>query len=101
MLLDHKKPQIILPDEPIVAGGLNIRWPDAPMEQELRLQQHKVYAALSYARVNKLNRITIDSAKPRLGIIASGKSYLDVRQALEDLGIDERMAGEIGIRLYK
>ena len=80
---------------------MNIRWPDAPMEQELRLQHDKIYAALAYARVNRLNRITIDSPNPRLGIIASGKSYLDVLQALEDLGIDEKHAAEIGIRLYK
>src|SRR6185503_1860454 len=50
---------------------------------------------------NRLNRITVDSPKPRLGIIASGKSYLDVLQALEDLGIDPRHAAEIGIRLFK
>src|SRR6188768_3961061 len=31
ILLDPTKPEIILPDDPIVAGGLNIRWPDAPM----------------------------------------------------------------------
>ena len=42
-----------------------------------------------YCRVNRLNRIVIDSPKPRLGIITSGKSYLDVRQALDDLGITE------------
>src|SRR5688572_7706326 len=71
------------------------------MEQELRLQRDNVYAALAYARVNRLNRVTIDSPRPRMGIIASGKSYLDVLQALEDLGIDEKVAGEIGIRLYK
>ena len=39
--------------------------------------------------------------KPRLGIITSGKSYLDVRQALDDLGITEADAAEIGIRVYK
>jgi indolepyruvate ferredoxin oxidoreductase len=71
------------------------------MEQELRLQHDKIYAALAYARVNRLNRVTVDSPNPRLGIIASGKSYLDVLQALEDLGIDERHAAEIGIRLCK
>ena len=83
------------------AKGVSIRWPDAPLEQELRLQHDKIYAALAYCRVNKLNRVTIDCDKPRLGIIASGKSYLDVLQALEDLGIDERHAAEIGIRLMK
>jgi indolepyruvate ferredoxin oxidoreductase len=95
-------PRIALPEDFVLPeGGLNIRWPDAPMEQEVRLQRDKIYAALAYARANKLNRITVDSPRPRLGIIASGKSYLDVRQALEDLGIDERHAAEIGLRLYK
>ena len=56
---------------------------------EARMQNYKIYAALHYCRVNKLNRIVIDSPKPRLGIITSGKSYLDVRQALDDLGITD------------
>jgi TPP-dependent indolepyruvate ferredoxin oxidoreductase alpha subunit len=43
----------------------------------------------------------IDSPKPRLGIITSGKSYLDVRQALDDLGITEADAAEIGLRVFK
>src|ERR1700694_4508693 len=95
-------PKILLPqDFQLPAAGVNIRWPDAPMEQELRLQHDKIYAALAYARTNRLNRITVDSPHPRLGIIASGKSYLDVLQALEELGIDEKHAAEIGIRLYK
>jgi indolepyruvate ferredoxin oxidoreductase len=95
-------PKILLPqDFQLPPAGVSIRWPDAPMEQELRLQHDKIYAALAYARVNRLNRVTVDSPNPRLGIIASGKSYLDVLQALEDLGIDERHAAEIGIRLCK
>lgn len=100
--VDPDSPKILLPgDFELPASGVNIRWPDAPMEQELRLQHDKIYAALAYARVNGLNRVTVDSPKPRLGIIASGKSYLDVLQALEDLGIDEAHAAEIGLRLYK
>ncbi|QJR14642.1 indolepyruvate ferredoxin oxidoreductase family protein [Usitatibacter palustris] len=100
--IDPDSPKIIIPtDFQLPEGGVNIRWPDAPMEQELRLQHDKIYAALAYARANKLNRITIDSPNPRLGIIASGKSYLDVLQALDDLGIDTKHAAEIGIRLYK
>ena len=65
------------------------------------MQEHKAYAALAYARANRLNRIVIDSPRPRLGIITAGKSYLDVRQALDDLGIDERLAAEIGLRVLK
>ena len=100
--VDPALPRIVLPeDAPLPAGGMNIRWPDGPMEQELRLQHDKIYAALAYCRANGLNRITIDAPNPRLGIVASGKSYLDVLQALENLGIDERHAAEIGIRLLK
>ena len=100
--IDIDSPKIILPEDfAMPTGGVSIRWPDPPLEQELRLQQGKIYAALAYCRANKLNRITIDCDKPRLGIIASGKSYLDVMQALENLGIDERHAAEIGIRLMK
>ncbi len=104
--LDVDAPKIILPEDfQMPAGGLHIRWPDSPLDQEQRLQHDKIYAALAYARVNKLNRVTIgaeNSGKPaRLGIIASGKSYLDTMQALEDLGIDARHAGEIGLRVMK
>jgi indolepyruvate ferredoxin oxidoreductase len=45
--------------------------------------------------------VIIDSPSPRLGILTAGKSYLDVRQALDELGIDDVLAAEIGIRLYK
>ncbi len=70
-------------------------------DQEALMQDYKIYAALAYARENKLNRTVIDSPAARLGIIASGKSYMDVLDALEELGIDERKAGEIGIRVFK
>ena len=100
--LDIDSPRIVLPEDiDLSAGGVHIRWPDVPLEQELRLQHDKIYAALAYARVNKLNRVTIDSSEPKLGIIASGKSYLDTMQALEDLGIDARHAAEIGLRVMK
>ena len=85
--------------------GLNIRWPDPPLQQEARLLNHKLYAALAYCRANQLNRVVIDSTDPanpaRLGIITAGKAYLDVRQALDELGIDAELAAQIGIRLYK
>ena len=81
--------------------GLNIRWPDGIHEQEDRLLRHKSYAALAFARTNRIDRVIIDSPRPRLGIATCGKSYLDVRQALQDLGIDDDKAAGIGIRLYK
>src|SRR6185503_15097101 len=81
--------------------GLNIRWPDGILEQEARILDWKVYAALAYARANGLDRIIFDSPKPRLGIVTTGKSYGDVMQALFDLGIDKETAKHIGLRVYK
>jgi indolepyruvate ferredoxin oxidoreductase len=100
--LAPERTQIVLPEDfELPPGGLNIRWPDAVLDQEVRMNSFKWYATLAYVRANKLNRIVWDSPKARIGIITAGKSYLDTRQALLDLGIDENAAREIGIRLYK
>ena len=82
-------------------GGLNIRWPDGPLEMEARLLDYKLYAALAYCRANRLNHTVIDSPHARFGIVASGKAYLDTRQALTDLGLDEQTCQDIGLRLFK
>ncbi|MBV8656294.1 MAG: indolepyruvate ferredoxin oxidoreductase family protein, partial [Burkholderiales bacterium] len=100
--VDPARIKVTLPtDFNMPADGLNIRWPDPPLVQEERLLHQKLYAALAYARSNKLNRIVVDSPKPRLGIMTAGKSYLDVMQALDDLGIDEKLAADIGLRIFK
>lgn len=100
--VDPLRGRAVLPsDFEIPAGGLNIRWPDKPLEQELRLHKFKLYAALAFARANRLDRTVIDSPNPRFGIVTTGKSYLDVRQALDDLGIDDALAAQIGLRVYK
>jgi indolepyruvate ferredoxin oxidoreductase len=94
-------PRIVMPEIDLPPGGLNIRWPDPPNDQELRLQHHKLRAALAFAEANHLNRTVIESRAPRFGIVTTGKAHLDVLQALEDLGIDRQRAGEIGITLFK
>jgi len=81
--------------------GVHIRWPDPPLAQEKRLNLFKIYAARAFARANNLNQVMLDSPSPRLGIITTGKSYLDVRQALNDLGLDEELCAQIGLRLLK
>lgn len=100
--VDPHRVKIVIPDDfALPDDGLNLRWPDPPLVQEKRLLQYKLYAALAYCRANGLNQVVIDAPQARLGIITSGKSYLDVRQAFDDLGIDDNLAAEIGIRLYK
>lgn len=96
--------QIVLPGDDAFAlppGGLNIRWPDPPLDQEMRLHRYAVKAAQAFARANRIDRTVIDAPDARLGIVTTGKSYLDVLQALEYLGLDEARCRELGIRVYK
>jgi indolepyruvate ferredoxin oxidoreductase len=100
--VDPDRVKIIIPEDfQMPPGGLHIRWPDAPLEQEARLMDYKWYAALAYVRANKLNYNVIQGPQDRFGIIASGKAYNDMRQALVDLGLDDDTCHQLGIRVHK
>jgi indolepyruvate ferredoxin oxidoreductase len=100
--LEAAQVEIRLPDDfELPPGGLNIRWPDTPLAQEERLHRHKLEAARAFARANRFDRLVLDSPRARLGVVTTGKSYLDVRQALDDLGIDPAMAARLGLRVLK
>ncbi|WP_286784435.1 MULTISPECIES: indolepyruvate ferredoxin oxidoreductase family protein [Pseudomonas] len=100
--VDPLRIQVALPEDfALPEDGVHIRWPDPPLAQEKRLNTFKIYAARAFARANRLNRVMLDSPSPRLGIITTGKSYLDVRQALEDLGLDEALCAQVGLRVLK
>ena len=100
--LAQESRRFVLPDDfEMPPGGLNLRWPDAPLEQDERLQEHKGYAAVAFARANRVNETMLDTPGARFGIVASGKAYEDVLQALRELGIGRAEATAIGLRLYK
>ncbi len=96
---------IIIPSEadfPLPPGGLNIRLGDEALAKEARLHDYKRGAILAFARANRLDKLIMSGGPDaRIGIVTTGKSYLDVRQALDELGIDELEANRLGIRLYK
>jgi indolepyruvate ferredoxin oxidoreductase len=99
--LDRVK--IILPENfSMPPEGLNIRLRDTVLGQEARLYDYKRDAMLAFIRANKLNKIiTSGGANPKIGIITTGKAYLDVRQALDELGIDEVRCNALGLRIFK
>jgi indolepyruvate ferredoxin oxidoreductase len=99
--LDRVK--IIIPDDfAMPPGGLNIRLGDSVLGQEARLHDFKRDAMLAFVRANKLNRMICSGGRnPKIGIITVGKSYLDVRQAFDELGLDEVKCNDLGLRLYK
>ncbi|MEX3010269.1 indolepyruvate ferredoxin oxidoreductase family protein [Hoeflea sp. TYP-13] len=94
---------IVYPEFDMPPGGLNIRLGEMDMlGQEARLHEYKKSAVSAFIRANGLNRIVwTGGAGAKIGIISVGKSYLDVRQSLSDLGIDEEEANRLGVRLMK
>jgi indolepyruvate ferredoxin oxidoreductase len=99
--LDRVK--IIIPEDfAMPPGGLNIRLGDSILGQEARLHDFKRDAMLAFVRANKLNRMICSGGRnPKIGVITVGKSYLDVRQAFDELGLDEVKCNDLGLRLYK
>ena len=101
--IDVNRVRIVTPtDVEMPPGGLNSRQGDFyPLPMERRVVDFKLPAAKAFTRANGLDRVVFDSDRRRLGIVSSGKAYLDVREALRELGIDESRARQLGIRLYK
>jgi indolepyruvate ferredoxin oxidoreductase len=100
--VDPHRIEIRIPTDFILPpDGVHIRWPDDWLGQERRVITVKQPAALAYWRANKLDRVMLGRPDARFGIVTVGKSYLDVRQALDELGIDEAEAERLGIAVYK
>lgn len=100
--LESEWREIVTPtDFQMPEGGLHIRLGDVWREEDTRLQLYKGFAALAFAKANQIDKVIWDSPRPRLGIISAGKSYADTLQALDELGINEQVAAEIGLKLYK
>jgi indolepyruvate ferredoxin oxidoreductase len=91
--VDPDRVHIVIPTDFVIpAEGVHIRFPDPALDQEARLHNIKLDAVRAFSRANKLNRVVIDSPAAKFGIATCGKSYMDVRQALQYLGIDETEA---------
>ncbi len=94
-------PAIVIPERPSnPPGGVGARPIDMPVMQEERLYNHKLPAALAYARANQLNRMVGDGAGARVGVAAAGKAWQDLLQALGALRLADSGAAP-GLRLFK
>src|ERR1700741_4091577 len=95
--------QILTPTDFVMPeGGLNIRLTDTFLGQEARLHDYKRDAMLAFVRANKLNKIITSGGRaPKVGVITTGKAYLDVRQAFDELGLDEVKCNDVGLRIFK
>ena len=82
-------------------GGLHYRWPDLPGPEIEQRLEHKKNAVLAFAATNPIDRRIHDIADATYGIVTTGKSHLDVMEALELLGLGAAECRRIGIDVYK
>src|SRR5258705_6321608 len=95
---DPSRVSVVLPsDFELPPGGLNIRWLDPPLEHKRRLHGPKMAAVAAFARANQLDRVVVEGKPAGFCITATGKAYLDLRQAPAALGSSEREAEARGM----
>ena len=99
--LANEQRRIIIPDFDFPTGGVHIRGGDIWREEDTRLQRFKGFAAMAFAKANGIDRVVFDTPRPRFGIVTTGKAFADTMEALDELGIDARVAADIGLRVYK
>jgi indolepyruvate ferredoxin oxidoreductase len=100
--VDPDRVKIILPEDfDMPPGGLHIRWPDAPLEQEARLMDYKWYAALAYVRANKLNYNVIEGPQRPLRHHRQRQGLQRHAPGAGDLGLDDDTCRQLGIRVHK
>jgi indolepyruvate ferredoxin oxidoreductase len=92
----------IAPVRPDLGGPIrNLQRGLPPLPQESLVVNVRLPAAIAFARANRLNRVDIAAERPMLTIVTAGKAWLDVRQALIDLGLDDARCAALGIALVK
>jgi indolepyruvate ferredoxin oxidoreductase len=55
----------------------------------------------AFAEANPFDKVVVDSPQARFGILAPGKTFGDVMEALADLGLDAEAAKRAGIRIIR
>ncbi len=73
----------------------------ASLELERTMFGVRLEIARQYAQLNQLNPISLPTRDAWIGIVAAGKVYYELLQALRDLGLDHRELERAGIRLMK
>ncbi|MBI2199100.1 MAG: indolepyruvate ferredoxin oxidoreductase family protein [Candidatus Rokubacteria bacterium] len=75
--------------------------PPFGLDMERTIHAARLELARRYAWENKLNRLAAPTPDAWLGILTAGKTYYDVRQALQELGLDAAALRRYGIRILQ
>ncbi|MCB2072810.1 MAG: indolepyruvate ferredoxin oxidoreductase family protein [Novosphingobium sp.] len=79
----------------------NLRINMSALQQEQAVIEQRLPIVPLFASLNPLDRISHPAPDPKLTIVSAGKAWLDVCQALADLGLDEAKCRDIGLRVVK
>jgi indolepyruvate ferredoxin oxidoreductase len=72
------------------------------LETERLVRDLRIPAAQNYVRTNGLDRVAFGTRRQtKLGIVASGKAYRDLLQALDLMGVTDDKAKALGLSVYK
>ena len=91
-------PRIVIPEKTGPHPGITHFTPF--MEQERLLWTVRLPLALDYARANGLNQVS-GAANAKIGIVAAGKAWQDLEQALAGMGYADGRIGGAEVRLFK
>ena len=75
--------------------------PPYNLDLEQELWEGRLEAARRFGAANRLNRTVVDAPGAWLGIVAAGKTWLDLREALSRLGFSDDDLRQAGIRLFR
>ena len=71
------------------------------VRQELEIHEGRMEATDAFTRLNQLDTVSGATSDARIGLVAAGKTYYDLREALDRMGLDEAALKQRGIRIYK
>ena len=81
---------------------IELKFVGSSNEIEREIYEARLPLARAYAAANPaLNVVTVDTDDAWLGIVASGRTYYEVVEALKTLGLTERDLRQVGIRLLR
>ena len=86
---------------PEVQGSPNLRIAMSALAQEAAVIEQRLPIVPRFTALNPVDRVSHDAPQRKLTIVTAGKSWLDVCQALADLGLGEAERRAIGLRVVK
>jgi len=94
-------PTFLYQGKPYVPTATGSVGPPTTVGIERELYEARLEVARLYGVENDLNRVTVDGPDAWIGIMASGRLYHEVLQALHSLGLAESDLPGLGIRLIQ